>query len=210
MLICVPRRFAAPHRPDAGAAQVEIDNMKRARVRSTMSVRFTAALAAATLIGSAIAVDQDVLVIKHEFVPSEVVVSPGDSINWIWMEGGHTITSGTNCMPDFEFFNVPISRREPTFTFTVPDDFEGTIPYFCLPHCDQGMVGSITVVPATSPADIAPPGGDGVVDAADLGVLLSQWGSCPVGEECIADIDPPEGNGVVDAADLGLMLASWS
>lgn len=44
---------------------------------------------------------------------------------------------------------------------------------------------------------------DGVVDGADLGVLLSKWGSAsPTG-----DID---GNGVVDGADLGEMLSAWS
>lgn len=44
---------------------------------------------------------------------------------------------------------------------------------------------------------------DGVVDGADLGVLLAAWGPC-LG--CPADLD---GNGVVDGADLGLLLAEW-
>ncbi len=46
--------------------------------------------------------------------------------------------------------------------------------------------------------------GDGVVDASDLGLLLSQWGPC-VG--CIADLN---GDGFVDAADLGILLNAWS
>ncbi len=44
---------------------------------------------------------------------------------------------------------------------------------------------------------------DGVVDGADLGLLLTQWGSCP---DCIADLNDDD---VVDGADLGLLLASW-
>ncbi len=48
--------------------------------------------------------------------------------------------------------------------------------------------------------------GDGVVDAADLGLLLTAWGECTEDEACIADLS---GDGVVDGADLGLLLASW-
>ena len=46
--------------------------------------------------------------------------------------------------------------------------------------------------------------GDGVVDGADLGLLLGSWGPCP---GCPADLN---GDGVVDGADLGLLLGSWS
>lgn len=48
------------------------------------------------------------------------------------------------------------------------------------------------------PADF---GSDGVVDGADLGTLLSNWGG-----EGDGDID---GNGVVDGADLGALLSAW-
>lgn len=47
-------------------------------------------------------------------------------------------------------------------------------------------------------ADIS---GDGVVDGADLGVLLSTWGQSGQG-----DLD---GNGVIDGADLGNLLVAW-
>jgi hypothetical protein len=45
--------------------------------------------------------------------------------------------------------------------------------------------------------------GDGVVNAADLSILLSAWG----GADPNADID---GNGVVGAADLTVLLGNWS
>ncbi|HMN95261.1 MAG TPA: hypothetical protein PKC43_03490 [Phycisphaerales bacterium] len=48
------------------------------------------------------------------------------------------------------------------------------------------------------PADLD---GDGVVNGADLGILLGNWGVGGLG-----DLD---GNGVVDGADLGLLLGSW-
>jgi len=43
--------------------------------------------------------------------------------------------------------------------------------------------------------------GDGVVDGADLGLLLGQWGT-----DGLADLN---GDGVVDGADLGLLLGAW-
>jgi probable HAF family extracellular repeat protein len=47
---------------------------------------------------------------------------------------------------------------------------------------------------------------DGVVDGADLGLLLAGWGDCKDGAAC-ADLNI---DGIVDGADLGLMLAAWS
>jgi len=55
--------------------------------------------------------------------------------------------------------------------------------------------------PSGEPADL---NGDGVVDGADLGILLSNWGKC-LG--CPADLN---GDGVVDGADLGILLSAWT
>lgn len=50
--------------------------------------------------------------------------------------------------------------------------------------------------------------GDGLVGSGDLGILLSQWGSCPDGcAKCAGDLD---GDAAVNGADLGYLLASWS
>jgi hypothetical protein len=51
---------------------------------------------------------------------------------------------------------------------------------------------------ASNPADLD---GNGIVDGADLGLLLAGWGSSS------PDLD---GNGLCDGADLGLLLAAWS
>ena len=53
---------------------------------------------------------------------------------------------------------------------------------------DAGVVGDLN--------------GDGKVDGADLGLLLSQWG--------VAGNGDLNGDGTVNGADLGLMLAAWS
>jgi len=46
---------------------------------------------------------------------------------------------------------------------------------------------------------------DGVVDAADLGILLAAWGGCT--GECPADLN---NDGQVDGADLGILQGNWS
>jgi hypothetical protein len=46
---------------------------------------------------------------------------------------------------------------------------------------------------------------NGVVNGADLGLLLAGWGVC--GTPCPGDLDL---NGVINGADLGLMLSNWS
>lgn len=46
---------------------------------------------------------------------------------------------------------------------------------------------------------------DGIVDAADLAILLGAWGTC-VADCCLADLNV---SGTVDAADLAVLLGTW-
>ncbi len=63
-----------------------------------------------------------------------------------------------------------------------------------------GITGTLVLNPIHAAGDL---NGDGVVDGADLGMLLAQWGACP---GCDADLDS---NGVVDGSDLGTLLGNW-
>ncbi|MFM1890559.1 MAG: Dockerin type domain, partial [Planctomycetota bacterium] len=47
---------------------------------------------------------------------------------------------------------------------------------------------------------------DGVVNGADLTILLGSWGACPPKGSCIADLN---GDGVVNGADLTIQLGNW-
>ena len=48
---------------------------------------------------------------------------------------------------------------------------------------------------------------DGIIDGADLGVMLLNWGPCPDGgSRCQGDIN---NDGFVDGGDLGLLLVHW-
>jgi hypothetical protein len=45
--------------------------------------------------------------------------------------------------------------------------------------------------------------GDGIVNGADMGLLLASWGAC---SGCDADLN---GDGLVNGGDLGLLLSYW-
>jgi len=92
------------------------------------------------------------------------------------------------------------------FTRTIArfEGFTGLYPYHChiLEHEDHEMMRQFLVV-EPKPECIGDLNSDGVVDGADLGALLQNWGPCP---GCAADLD---GNGTVDGADLGMLLQNW-
>ncbi|MCH8991869.1 MAG: hypothetical protein IIA44_09005 [Acidobacteria bacterium] len=98
------------------------------------------------------------LLIGLTFDPSDVIVAPGDTLEWHWFDGAHTATSGSpsrgHCTPDGRFVRA-LDAANPVATYTVPDDEpSGVIPYFSAPHCDDGMTAGITVVePCISVAD---------------------------------------------------------
>ena len=67
-----------------------------------------------------------------------------------------------------------------------------------------GMVDNVVIeVVAACPADL---NGDGVVDLADLGILLADFGCTAGPGNCSGDID---GDGDTDLADLGILLANF-
>ena len=65
-----------------------------------------------------------------------------------------------------------------------------------------GVVGPATPPPPACPADLNQ---DGVVNGADLGIMLGAWGPCP-SSPCPADLN---NDGSVDGADLGTLLGAW-
>ena len=56
-----------------------------------------------------------------------------------------------------------------------------------------------------APSCIADLNNDGVVNGADLGILLAAWGPCSA-TPCTGDLN---NDGVVDGADLGILLSAW-
>lgn len=116
---------------------------------------FAPVTAALVLVFSApvFAAVHQVTVRNFEFDPVNVVVAPGDTVQWNWESGSHTVTSGDPpCVPDGLYFDEPINSANPTYSYVIPMAAPSSIPYFCIPHCPL-MAGTITVqapVPAAS------------------------------------------------------------
>jgi hypothetical protein len=65
------------------------------------------------------------------------------------------------------------------------------------------VAGTVSVKPLGPLGDL---NNDGVVDGADLLILLSAWGECDDPDECPADLNE---DGVVDGGDLLILLSNW-
>jgi plastocyanin len=84
------------------------------------------------------------------FIPASITVAPGDTIIWTATTIGATIVSGSDCMPEGDFFwgAVPNGGGDGppnmTFAWNVPA-ITTEIPYMCIAHCGMGMTGNITI-----------------------------------------------------------------
>ena len=110
--------------------------------------------------------------------------------------------------------NIPVSAAGPIFQFAKPTEISGPDgpggPLPLAQWVQNPAIGEYRIelesvyflgFQSNCPADLD---GSGVVDGADLGVLLANWGPCLPG--CNIDLNQDE---MVDGADLGVMLGSW-
>ena len=68
----------------------------------------------------------------------------GDTVHWVWVDtDDHDTVSGTNCSPDGRWQSPEQSSGTFDYTFTQV----GNYPYYCTPHCDDGMTGLVIVNP---------------------------------------------------------------
>ena len=93
---------------------------------------------------------------RLRFVPADIEISVGDTVEWIARSPGHNVTSHPDAAPrcrnpegaepftsyegDSHFAIMEVDEVF-TYEFTVPGEYV----YVCTPHVGQGMVGSITV-----------------------------------------------------------------
>ena len=82
------------------------------------------------------------------FHPDDLTIQVGDTVQWVWSGGGHTVTNGVH--PDSggtgSLFDEPLNVISPTFSFTFTS--VGNVPYFCRPHFGGGMTGIVRVLGA--------------------------------------------------------------
>ncbi len=94
------------------------------------------------------------------FSPQTVTINFGDTVQWVWMNGPHTVTSGTPHNPDGKFCSIPsgttaspttcanlgIAAHEGGFTYSHTfNSARGNFPYYCVVHQDMGMTGTVIV-----------------------------------------------------------------
>lgn len=82
----------------------------------------------------------------YEFVPSLLTIKNGDSVKWVVTKGAHTTTSGSvneerKGVPDGLWDSGLMNSGSFTYTF----NSAGIFPYYCTPHAEVGMIGTITV-----------------------------------------------------------------
>jgi plastocyanin len=85
------------------------------------------------------------------FSPATLTVPVGTTVTFRFASGGHNVVSGDDCTADGAFCSpgdtscasAPTSGSGATYTHTFTA--AGTFPYFCAPHCVQGMTGTIVV-----------------------------------------------------------------
>jgi plastocyanin len=81
------------------------------------------------------------------FEPNPIQIQVGDTVTWINSDlEPHTVTSGSNGVPDNKFNSSPdfIPLMAPSATFSHTFTETGEYPYFCLLH--PNMVGTVSVV----------------------------------------------------------------
>ncbi len=81
------------------------------------------------------------------FEPNPIQLQVGDTVTWINSDlEPHTVTSGSNGVPDNKFNSSPdfIPLMAPSATFNHTFTETGEYPYFCLLH--PNMVGTVSVV----------------------------------------------------------------
>lgn len=85
----------------------------------------------------------EVELINYEFTPADLTIEPGTTVRWVNTTSTfHTVTPDGHT----EWNEASFNSTGDTFTHVFEE--EGDFPYYCSPHLDFGMVGSVTVVAA--------------------------------------------------------------
>ena len=98
--------------------------------------------------------DHTVLLIDYEFSPSELTITPGETVAFINVEGTHDVNGTTNSItgepfnnPEDFYLNETIGTTSGVCVGVVTFNIPGEYNYDCSVgfHADLGMVGTITV-----------------------------------------------------------------
>jgi plastocyanin len=137
------------------------------------------------------------------FTPADITINEGDTVRWVWNNGNHTVTEGSDLVVDGnEAFNYVLRSDNPIVDVVFDAAFLAANPrpndrydYFCEPHVVFGMVGVVNVIrsgePGTAfcsgdgsgtacPCNNAGASGEGCANGTGAGAKLSSSGSTSV------------------------------
>jgi uncharacterized membrane protein len=142
----------------------------------------------------------------QNFIPSGVNHDGSLMVGRSYIGGQHMAARWTSESGPVNLLSYLRSRGEPAYGWSAlwsatAVSQDGKVIVGIGAYNGNPTVGFVAFAPLECPGDLFV---DGRVNGADLGVLLSQWGTASNSE--VGDIDA---NGVVDADDLGVLLAKW-
>lgn len=80
---------------------------------------------------------------EFAFVPDELTVSVGTEVTWEWETSTHNIV--VDSQPDDANWEGHETTENTGFTYSFTFEVPGTYDYYCQPHRNQGMEGTIVV-----------------------------------------------------------------
>ena len=122
----------------------------------------------------------------------------GGPFTQVWDHAGPSMSDSNWVEVEYDISAVADGQSDVRLRW-VMGTTDGSVVY-CGWNIDDVEIVGLVVVDET-PGDL---NGDGLVNGADMGLMLVSWGPCP---GCPADLN---GDGVVDGADMGLLLTYWS
>ena len=130
---------------------------------------------------------------------ASVSVSGDGGASWtlVWDHTGGSFEETSWSEQSYDISGVADGASDVRVRFTMGET-DGSVTY-CGWNLDDVVIEAI-VSTAGTPGDL---NGDGLVNGADMGLLLAEWGPCA---GCPADLN---GDGVVNGADMGVLLANW-
>ena len=109
------------------------------------------------------------------FEPATVTIQQGQTVEWVWDSGDHTVTSGAGSSDPNAglMLNSSLNMFVPAVQLTF--NTAGTFPFFCVPHEFMDMKMTVKVIPPCSCPCAFDPRCDGVVsDVLDVSDTINR------------------------------------
>jgi len=93
------------------------------------------------------------------YEPADLTIAPGTTVNFVWESDNHNIV--VDSQPDDANWEGTAGSETQTYDtgheYSYTFETEGTFEYFCEPHKQTGMTGTITVTPDAGESESSGP-----------------------------------------------------